>query len=225
MKEAFHKRWHAFLKKCRQRNTSTSKNMVERKWMTANLHLKVSQTQLPSQHRTQVLLFRRCITNWFTLKGYEQQMKKIGKASTNSSRWRYISLYITSLEHENLGHTCGSPGTTRIQSLHPWMRSCVMRGLTLRATCTACVASLSMDVLRTSDAAESWLMVLSMPSHIFPRRLRGSMQICTLFAIKIKKLGPMSKTTVSIEWYQVRKLMTCSISTMPADLIWRTRWR
>ena len=168
MKEAFHKRWHAFLKKCRQWSASTSKNMVERKWMTANLHLKVSQTDSQSGSYTDTVISNCHHKMVSTLKRFEQQMRIFGKANTNSSRWRDISLHITSLEHENLGHTCGSPGTTRIQSLHPWMRSCVMRGLTLRATCTACVASLSMDVLRTSDAAESWLMVLSMPSHIFP---------------------------------------------------------
>jgi len=159
-----------------------------------------------------------------TLRRYEQQMRIFGRASTNSCRWRDISLSITSLEHENLGHTCGSPGTTRIQSLHPWIRSCVMRGLTLRATCTACVASLSMDVLRTSDAADSWLMVLSMPSHIFQEATGLNADLYTV-ALKIKKLGPTWKTTASIEWYQVRKLMTCSISTMPVNFIWRTLWR
>jgi hypothetical protein len=74
-------------------------------------------------------------------------------------------------------HTCGSPGTTRMQSLHPWMRSWMISGLTLSATCTACVASLSIEVFRdpeSSDDPESWLLPLSIVSHI----LRKDSEMC-----------------------------------------------
>lgn len=66
----------------------------------------------------------------------------------------------------------------------------MISGLTLSATCTACVASLSIEVFRDpdpSDDPESWLLLLSIVSHIFSKFLK-CVEIYALPQLKVADL-------------------------------------